>query len=202
MLLGAERPLSAEEISQAVGASLDGTQRLLAACSGLQLLNTHQDDGRGRRSDFPLYIMITRTSPLVSVLCACLSLSHMHKRWNFVWTPAVSHCQSSPSSSTSPSTCAQCFTVTQSRPAFTWPAPVLCPSTSLSSTAPEPSTSAGTTWPTLSGQYTDGHNFTVERVHVTFISIEQWSWKSATNDSKLWMICLFDAIVITSPLFP
>lgn len=80
VLLGAERPLSAEEISEAVGASLDGTQRLLAACSGLQLLHTHQDDGRGRRSDFPLYITITRTSPLVSVPCACLSLSHMLKR--------------------------------------------------------------------------------------------------------------------------
>lgn len=50
VLLGAERPLSAEEISQAIGASLDGTQRLLAACSGLQLLNTHQDDGRGQHS--------------------------------------------------------------------------------------------------------------------------------------------------------
>nr|XP_057938585.1 acetylserotonin O-methyltransferase [Doryrhamphus excisus] len=46
VLLAAARPLSAEEISQAVGASLDGTERLLAACSGLQLLETHQDNGQ------------------------------------------------------------------------------------------------------------------------------------------------------------
>lgn len=48
VLLGAQHPLSAEEVSQAVGASLDGTQRLLAACTGLQLLNTHQDNGQGK----------------------------------------------------------------------------------------------------------------------------------------------------------
>lgn len=50
VLSGAEHPLSAEEISEAVGASLDGTQRLLAACTGLQLLKTHQDDGRGQHT--------------------------------------------------------------------------------------------------------------------------------------------------------
>jgi len=50
VLLASERPLSAEEVSQAVGASLDGTQRLLAACTGLQLLNTHQDDGHGQHT--------------------------------------------------------------------------------------------------------------------------------------------------------
>lgn len=49
LLLGAERPLSAEEISQAVGTSVDGTERLLAACAGLQLLNIHQDNGRCRQ---------------------------------------------------------------------------------------------------------------------------------------------------------
>lgn len=47
-LLGAERPLSAEEISRAIGASLDGTERLLAACTGLQLLNAHQQDRQGQ----------------------------------------------------------------------------------------------------------------------------------------------------------
>lgn len=49
LLLGAERPLSAEEISRALGTSVDGTERLLAACSGLQLLNIHQDNGRCRQ---------------------------------------------------------------------------------------------------------------------------------------------------------
>lgn len=48
VLLGSERSLSAEEISQAVGASLDGTERLLAACTGMQILNRHQVDGKGQ----------------------------------------------------------------------------------------------------------------------------------------------------------
>lgn len=47
VLLAADHPLSAEDVSRAVGASLDGTERLLAACAGLQLLNTHRQDGQG-----------------------------------------------------------------------------------------------------------------------------------------------------------
>ncbi|CAL8266870.1 unnamed protein product [Lota lota] len=47
LLLGSQSPLSAEEISQAIGASLDGTQRLLDACTGLELL-TAQQQGHGR----------------------------------------------------------------------------------------------------------------------------------------------------------
>lgn len=137
-LLDAERPLSAEEISQAIGASLDGTERLLAACTGLQLLNAHRDDRQGQQhhppSSFALYACLTR------VLSPC------------------SDAFTVVSSSTCPTTCVQCFTVTQSRPAPTWPAPALYPSASLSSTVPEPSTSAGTTWRMLSGQYTErGH---------------------------------------------
>lgn len=49
----------------------------------------------------------------------------------------------------------QCFTVTRTRPVSTWPAPARYLSSSPSSTVPGPSTSAGTTWPTLSGQYTE-----------------------------------------------
>ncbi|XP_041663612.1 acetylserotonin O-methyltransferase [Cheilinus undulatus] len=65
VLLGAERPLSAEEISQAVGASLDGTQRLLAACTGLQLLNAHTDNGQVLYSNTEQASMyLTRSSPL------------------------------------------------------------------------------------------------------------------------------------------
>lgn len=48
-LLSAQRPLSAEEIGRTTGASVDGTERLLAACTGLQLLNTHQQDGQGQQ---------------------------------------------------------------------------------------------------------------------------------------------------------
>lgn len=49
LLLGAGRPLSAEEVSQALGTSVDGAERLLAACAGLQLLNVHQDNGECRQ---------------------------------------------------------------------------------------------------------------------------------------------------------
>ncbi|TKS67384.1 Acetylserotonin O-methyltransferase [Collichthys lucidus] len=65
LLLSAERPLSAEEISQAVGASLDGTQRLLAACTGLKLLNTLQDNGQVLYSNTEqASVYLTRSSPL------------------------------------------------------------------------------------------------------------------------------------------
>ncbi|XP_058478508.1 acetylserotonin O-methyltransferase [Solea solea] len=65
VLLGAGRPLSAEEISQAIGASLDGTERLLAACTGLQLLSTHKDDGRVLYSNTDqASVYLTRSSPL------------------------------------------------------------------------------------------------------------------------------------------
>uniref|UniRef100_H3DG83 Acetylserotonin O-methyltransferase n=1 Tax=Tetraodon nigroviridis TaxID=99883 RepID=H3DG83_TETNG len=66
LLLGAERPLSAEEISQAVGTSVDGTERLLAACAGLQLLNIHQDGGRllYSNTESGQTFTMTRSSPL------------------------------------------------------------------------------------------------------------------------------------------
>ncbi|AWP12947.1 Methyl transferase [Scophthalmus maximus] len=65
VLLAAECPLSAEEISQAVGASLDGTERLLAACTGLQLLNTHQEHGRVLYSNTDeASVYLTRSGPL------------------------------------------------------------------------------------------------------------------------------------------
>lgn len=51
----------------------------------------------------------------------------------------------------------QCSTATRSRPVFTWLVPVPYPCSSPSSTVPEPSTSAGTTWQMLSGQYTAKH---------------------------------------------
>ncbi|XP_039884288.1 acetylserotonin O-methyltransferase [Simochromis diagramma] len=65
LLLGSERSLSAAEISQAVGASLDGTERLLAACTGMQLLNRHQDDGKVSYSNTEqARLFLTRSSPL------------------------------------------------------------------------------------------------------------------------------------------
>ncbi|XP_028993253.1 acetylserotonin O-methyltransferase [Betta splendens] len=64
VLLGAQRPLSAAEVSQAVGASLDGTQRLLAACTGLELLEAHQDDGQVLYSNTEqASVYLTRSNP-------------------------------------------------------------------------------------------------------------------------------------------
>ncbi|CAJ1079882.1 acetylserotonin O-methyltransferase [Xyrichtys novacula] len=65
VLLDAEHPLSAEKISVAVCASLDGTQRLLDACTGLQLLNRHTDNGEVLYSNTEqASIYLTRSSPL------------------------------------------------------------------------------------------------------------------------------------------
>lgn len=85
VLLRAERPLSAEEISQAVGTSVDGTERLLAACAGLQLLNIHQDNGQCQQAhtqpesrlfpsvcDFRLPICTTLLHCLVTCVCSAL----------------------------------------------------------------------------------------------------------------------------------
>lgn len=68
-LLSAQRPLSAEEIGSATGASLDGTERLLAACTGLQLLNTQQqEDGQGRRRQQPGVLHVSDYFTLRSLL--------------------------------------------------------------------------------------------------------------------------------------
>ncbi|KAG7268830.1 hypothetical protein CRUP_032580, partial [Coryphaenoides rupestris] len=65
LLLGSERPLSAEEISRAIGASLDGTQRLLDACTGLELLSAQQQgDGRVYRNTADTSRYLTQSSPV------------------------------------------------------------------------------------------------------------------------------------------
>ncbi|TNN52813.1 Acetylserotonin O-methyltransferase [Liparis tanakae] len=89
VLLASERPLSAEEVSQAVGASLDGTQRLLAACTGLQLLNTHQDDGRVCYSNTEqASVYLTRSSPLSLYQSIQYSSRTIYLCWHYL-TDAV-----------------------------------------------------------------------------------------------------------------
>uniref|UniRef100_A0A3Q3VWP5 Acetylserotonin O-methyltransferase n=1 Tax=Mola mola TaxID=94237 RepID=A0A3Q3VWP5_MOLML len=89
VLLGAERPLSAEEISQAVGASLDGIERLLAACTGLQLLNTHQDDRQVLYSNTEqASIYLTRSSPLSLYQSIQYSSRTIYLCWHYL-TDAV-----------------------------------------------------------------------------------------------------------------
>ncbi|XP_046869755.1 acetylserotonin O-methyltransferase [Hypomesus transpacificus] len=59
------RPLSAGEVAQAVGASLDGTERLLSACTGLELLAAHTQDGQVMYSNTEQSrVYLTRSSPV------------------------------------------------------------------------------------------------------------------------------------------
>ncbi|KAM4731668.1 acetylserotonin O-methyltransferase isoform 3-T3 [Anableps anableps] len=82
VLLTADRSLSAEEISQAVGASLDGTQRLLAACTGLQLLNTHWVNGKVFYSNTEQSrVFLTRSSPL----SLCQSIQYSSRTIYLCW---------------------------------------------------------------------------------------------------------------------
>lgn len=92
-LLSAQRPLSAEEIGRATGASLDGTERLLAACTGLRLLNTQQQDGRGQQqqpgvlhvsvSDYvtprSLLLLPPCSRTTCPSTCACCSAVQQHR---------------------------------------------------------------------------------------------------------------------------
>ncbi|XP_068429027.1 acetylserotonin O-methyltransferase [Clinocottus analis] len=89
VLLASERPLSAEEISQAVGASLDGTQRLLAACTGLELLNTHQENGQVCYSNTEqASVYLTRSSPLSLYQSIQYSSRTIYLCWHYL-TDAV-----------------------------------------------------------------------------------------------------------------
>ncbi|CDQ97793.1 unnamed protein product [Oncorhynchus mykiss] len=47
LLASSQHPLSLEEVALGIRASQDGTERLLAACTGLDLLNTHTLEGQG-----------------------------------------------------------------------------------------------------------------------------------------------------------
>ncbi|KAK9537461.1 hypothetical protein VZT92_005076 [Zoarces viviparus] len=89
VLQASEPPLSAEEISQAVGASLDGTQRLLAACTGLQLLNTHQENRRVLYSNTEqASVYLTRSSPVSLYESIQYSSRTIYLGWHYL-TDAV-----------------------------------------------------------------------------------------------------------------
>ncbi|KAJ0005874.1 hypothetical protein NQD34_015768 [Periophthalmus magnuspinnatus] len=61
----AQRPLSAAELSAALGASLDGMERLLAACTGLELLTTQQENERVLYSNTEeARVYLTHSSPV------------------------------------------------------------------------------------------------------------------------------------------
>ncbi|XP_062389446.1 acetylserotonin O-methyltransferase [Sardina pilchardus] len=63
-LEASERPLSATEVAQALGTSEDGTQRLLSACAGLELLIVQQSNDQVVYSNAGLSSRyLTRTGP-------------------------------------------------------------------------------------------------------------------------------------------
>ncbi|XP_061735890.1 acetylserotonin O-methyltransferase [Nerophis ophidion] len=89
VLLAAARPLSAEEISRAVGASLDGAERLLAACSGLQLLEAHRHDGRVSYSNTEqASLYLTRAGPATLYHSIQYSSRTIYLCWHYL-TDAV-----------------------------------------------------------------------------------------------------------------
>ncbi|KAM6970569.1 acetylserotonin O-methyltransferase [Aplochiton taeniatus] len=65
LLQQSQRPLSAGEVAQALGASLDGTERLLAACTGLELLSAEHHDGQMvYQNTAQSSVYLTQSSPL------------------------------------------------------------------------------------------------------------------------------------------
>ncbi|XP_077473371.1 acetylserotonin O-methyltransferase [Stigmatopora argus] len=89
VLLGSGRPLSAEEISQALGANLDGTERLLAACSGLELLETHKQNGQVSYSNTEqASLYLTRSGPATLYHSIQYSSRTIYLCWHYL-TDAV-----------------------------------------------------------------------------------------------------------------
>uniref|UniRef100_A0A8C5I0R4 Acetylserotonin O-methyltransferase n=1 Tax=Gouania willdenowi TaxID=441366 RepID=A0A8C5I0R4_GOUWI len=85
----AERPLTAEEVSRAVGASVDGAERLMAACSGLQLVNTHQEHGQVCYSNTQqASAFLTRSSPTSLYQAVQFSSGTNYLCWHYL-TDAV-----------------------------------------------------------------------------------------------------------------
>ncbi|XP_030642903.1 acetylserotonin O-methyltransferase [Chanos chanos] len=63
-LHASERPLSAVEVAQDLGTSVDGTERLLSACVGLELLKAQTTDGQVLYSNTDMSrIFLTKRSP-------------------------------------------------------------------------------------------------------------------------------------------
>ena len=69
------RPLSAGEVAQAVGASLDGTERLLSACTGLELLAAHTQDGQGHSHLLLPFLSLTQSHSFTHLMPSSLSFS-------------------------------------------------------------------------------------------------------------------------------
>ncbi|XP_072301175.1 acetylserotonin O-methyltransferase [Eucyclogobius newberryi] len=81
----AQRPLMAEELSAALGVSLDGMERLLAACTGLELLTTHQQQDRAVYSNTEeARVYLTRSSPVSLYHSIQYSSKTIYLCWNYL----------------------------------------------------------------------------------------------------------------------
>ncbi|KAK6309849.1 acetylserotonin O-methyltransferase isoform X1 [Coregonus clupeaformis] len=89
LLASSQRPLSLEEVAQGIRASLDGTERLLAACTGLDLLNTHTLDGQVIYSNTEQSsVYLTQSSPVSLTQSIHYSSKTIYLCWHYL-TDAV-----------------------------------------------------------------------------------------------------------------
>ncbi|KAJ8012994.1 hypothetical protein DPEC_G00048680 [Dallia pectoralis] len=89
LLALSQRPLSLEEVAQGIGASLDGTERLLAACTGLDLLNTHNREGQVLYSNTEQSrVYLTQSSPVSLTQSIHYSSRTIYLCWHYL-TDAV-----------------------------------------------------------------------------------------------------------------
>uniref|UniRef100_A0A674CL44 Acetylserotonin O-methyltransferase n=1 Tax=Salmo trutta TaxID=8032 RepID=A0A674CL44_SALTR len=89
LLASSQHPLSLEEVALGIRASQDGTERLLAACTGLDLLNTHTLDGQVMYSNTEQSsVYLTQSSPVSLTQSIHYSSKTIYLCWHYL-TDAV-----------------------------------------------------------------------------------------------------------------
>ncbi|KAL0963663.1 hypothetical protein UPYG_G00309260 [Umbra pygmaea] len=85
LLASSQRPLSLEDVAQGIGASLDGTERLLAACTGLDLLKTHTLDRQVLYSNTEQSrVYLTESSPVSLTQSIRYSSNTIYLCWHYL----------------------------------------------------------------------------------------------------------------------
>ncbi|XP_014029371.1 acetylserotonin O-methyltransferase isoform X2 [Salmo salar] len=89
LLASSQHPLSLEEVALGIRASQDGTERLLAACTGLDLLNTQTLDGQVMYSNTEQSsVYLTQSSPVSLTQSIHYSSKTIYLCWHYL-TDAV-----------------------------------------------------------------------------------------------------------------
>nr|XP_046219379.1 acetylserotonin O-methyltransferase isoform X2 [Oncorhynchus gorbuscha] len=89
LLASSQHPLSLEEVALGIRASQDGTERLLAACTGLDLLNTHTLEGQVTYSNTEQSsVYLTQSSPVSLTQSIHYSSKTIYLCWHYL-TDAV-----------------------------------------------------------------------------------------------------------------